>query len=130
MKEKFSQEYAHYFSNHIDDDLNPSYATWSEMMDIATKIEIGKATAGTFRPEHFLFGSPHLLRHFHMLFNGMLQHSYIPTDFLNGTITPVVKDAQGDVSTTSNYRGITLSCLPAKLFEFLIQKKNPTSSWV
>ena len=39
-------------------------------------------------------------------------------------VTPIVKDSQGDVSDTSNYRGITLSCLPAKLFEFTVQLKT------
>ena len=53
----------------------------------------------------------------------MLQHSYVPLEFLRGTLTPIVKDSQGDVSDVSNYRGITLSCLPAKLFEFVIQNK-------
>ena len=73
------------------------------MLDIAKKIQLGKATAGILRPEHFLFGAPELLRHLQMLFNGMLQHSYVPTDFLKGTISPIVKDSQGDVSSTSNY---------------------------
>ena len=97
------------------------------MLDIALNIRAGKSTAGLLRPEHFLFGSPDLLRHLQILFNGMLQHSYVPTAFLNGTITPIVKDFQGDVgntANTANYCGITLSCLPAKLFEFLIQKKT------
>ena len=54
----------------------------------------------------------------------MLQHGFVPTDFLGGTISPIVKDSQGDVSDTSNYRGITLSSLPSKLFEFAIQLKT------
>ena len=54
----------------------------------------------------------------------MIQHSYVPTQFLSGTISPIVKDSQGDVSQPSNYRGITLSCLPAKLFEYAIQAKT------
>ena len=94
------------------------------MLDIASKIKAGKATAGLLRPEHFLYGSPELLRHFQILFNGMIQHSYVPSAFLTGTITPFIKDSQGDASSTSNYRGITLSCLPAKLFEVLIQMKT------
>ena len=58
------------------------------------------------------------------ILSGMLQHSYVPSDFLSGVITPIVKDSQGDITSPSNYRGITLSCLPAKLFEFLIQIKT------
>ena len=45
-------------------------------------------------------------------------------DFLKGTITPIVKNPQGDMSDPSNYRGITLGCLPAKLFEFAVQLKT------
>ena len=41
-----------------------------------------------------------------------------------GTISPIIKDSQGDISDPTNYRGITLSSLPSKLFEFAIQKKT------
>ena len=119
MKDIFDRDYVKYHSDHKDDDIKP-YVTWSDMLDIAAKIKVGKASAGILRPEHFLFGAPELLRHIQILFNGMLQHSYIPTPFLKGTITPVVKDSQGDMSSPSNYRGITLSCLPAKLFELIV----------
>ena len=124
LKEKFEREYRTYYSQHIDDVISPYYASWSDMLDIAAKIQLGKGSAGVLRPEHFIFGSPELMRHLQILFNGMIQHSYIPSHFLKGTISPIVKDFQGDVSSPSNYRGITLSCLPAKLFEFLIQKKT------
>ena len=124
LKEKFHAEFHDYYDTHINDNISPYYATWSDMLDIAAKIKLGKATAGLLRPEHFLFGSVNLLCHLQILFNGMLQHSYVPSAFLAGVITPIVKDSQGDVSSTANYRGITLSCLPAKLFEFLIQKKT------
>lgn len=124
LKEKFDGVYAKYYTDHIDDDISPFYVTWPEMIDIAANIKVGKASAGAIKSEHFLCGSPDLLRHLQMLFNGMLQHSYVPTEFLSGTISPIVKDSQGDVSQPSNYRGITLSCLPAKLFELVIQKKT------
>ena len=94
------------------------------MLDIASKIKLGKSSAGAIHPEHIIYGAPELMCHFQLLFNGMLQHGFVPTDFLRGTITPIVKDNQGDVSSTSNYRGITLSCLPAKMFEFAIQIKT------
>ena len=124
MKEKFDETYAKYFSDHITDDISPYFLSWSEMTDIAAKIQLGKSTSGMCKPEHVLHGSPTLLCHFHLLFNGLIQHGYVPADFLRGTITPIVKDSQGDISDPSNYRGITLSCLPAKLFEFAIQIKT------
>ena len=53
----------------------------------------------------------------------MIQHGTVPGDFLLGTITPIVKDNQGDLSDCNNYRGITLGNLFAKLFEFAIDLK-------
>ena len=94
------------------------------MMNIAAKVQLGKSSSGICKPEHVLYGSPTLMCHFQLLFNGLIQHGYVPTDFLKGTITPIVKDPQGDIADPSNYRGITLSCLPAKLFEFAIQQKT------
>ena len=101
-----------------------TYLSWSDMIEIAGKIKVGKATAGIIRPQHFIHGGPRLLQHFQILFNGMFQHGFVPTEFLKGTISPIVKDSQGDTSDTSNYRGITLSSLPSKLFEFAIQLKT------
>ena len=123
LKNEFNQSFARYYTDHRNDSINPYLVTWSEMIDVAANIKAGKSTAGSLRPEHFLLGSGELLRHLQTLFNAMLQHSYVPTDFLRGTISPIVKDSQGDMSDTSNYRGITLSCLPAKLFEYIVQAK-------
>ena len=53
----------------------------------------------------------------------MIQHGCVVGDFLKGTITPVVKDAEGDVSDPSNYRPITLGSLFSKLFEKAIDLK-------
>ena len=124
LKKKFEEEYSHYFSQHINDSISPYFISWSEMMDIVAKIKLGKSSSGTSKPEHVFFGSPVLVCHLQLLFNGLIQHGYVPTEFLKGTITPIVKDPQGDVSDPANYRGITLSCLPAKLFEFAIQLKT------
>ena len=53
----------------------------------------------------------------------MIQHGIIVDDFLRGTITPIVKDSQGDVSDSNIYRGITLGGLFFKLFEFAFDAK-------
>ena len=120
LKQSFFESFSTY-ETHITDDLSPYYLNWQDMIIIASKIKVWKANAGVIKPEHFLNGSPKLLVHFFNLFNGMIQHGYVPTDFLKGTISPIVKDSQGDISDTKNYRGITLGSLPAKLFEFAIQ---------
>ena len=124
MKNDFHDSFTDFFNNHINDDINSDFLSWTDMIDIARKIKLGKATAGLIRPEHFIHGCPSLMRHFQILFNSMIQHGFVPTDFLRGYISPIVKDSNGDVSDVSNYRGITLGCLPAKLFEFAIKKKT------
>ena len=93
------------------------------MLVVMTNVKMGKSSAGMIRPEHLIYGSEKLVCHLQLLFNGMLQHGCIVQDFLNGTITPVVKDSGGDMSDTSNYRPITLCSLLAKLFEKAIDIK-------
>jgi len=50
----------------------------------------------------------------------------VPDGFGVGIIVPIVKNRLGDVSSTSNYRGITLSPLLSKLFEHCILSKYST----
>ena len=59
----------------------------------------------------------------HRLFNGLLSHSYVPSEFLQGTITPTIKNVSGDCSDPNNYRGITLSPCLAQLFEYTLLSK-------
>ena len=124
LKNEFYEKFNSYFHESLHSDIMQHYLSWSDMIEIASKIKLGKATAGIVRPEHFLFGGPRLLQHLQILFNAMIQHGFVPTDFLKGTVSPIVKDNEGDLSDTSNYRGITLSSLPSKLFEFAIQLKT------
>ena len=71
LKDEFTNSFSTYFSNHINDDIMSSYLTWSDMVELATKIKIGKATVGFVKPQHFIHGGPRLLQHFQILFNGM-----------------------------------------------------------
>ena len=64
-----------------------------------------------------------LLVHLHILFNSMLNHGYVPHEFLCGTITPVIKDRNGDASSPSNYRPVSLGVLFAQLIEYLMLSK-------
>ena len=124
LKDEFQMKFSSYLSKCKDDSLTAHYLSWSEMVDIAVRIKLGKSSSGSCKPEHIIHGCSELLTHFHLLFNGLIQHGFVPTDFLRGSITPIVKDMQGDTSSSSNYRPITLGCLPAKLFEFAIKHKT------
>ena len=87
------------------------------MLTVMSKLKIGKASASFVKAEHILYGSPKLAWHLHLLFNAMIQHSYVPQEFLNGVITPLIKDTEGDHSDPKNYRGLTLGVVFSYLFE-------------
>ena len=53
----------------------------------------------------------------------MLQHSFIPSPLLRGNITPLVKDRDGDLSNSGNFRPITLSSIFVQMFETLEKAK-------
>ena len=57
------------------------------------------------------------------LFNSMMAHFYVPTQFRFGTIVPIVKDRNGNASDVNNYRGITISAMPSKVFEHMLKIK-------
>ena len=70
------------------------------MLDMSHKLKAGKATATFVKYENILFGLPKLMLHLHILFNSLIQHSYVPHEFLVGVITPLVKDSEEDNSST------------------------------
>ena len=73
------------------------------MFNVMSKLETGKASGSSIKAKHILCGSPQLTVHLHLLFNSMIQHGYVPTDFLKGIMTPKVQDAEGDTNSLDNY---------------------------
>jgi len=55
-----------------------------------------------------------------LLFNAMLIHGVVPTMFGAGIIIPLIKGNNMDGSSSSNYRGITLSVHIFKVLEMCI----------
>ena len=123
LKSEFHERFRTYFDSHINDSIASYYLSWSDMTEVMSKLKTGKASSGEIRPEHILHGSVKLAFHLQLLFNAMIQHGIVVDDFLMGTITPIIKDTQGDVSDSANYRGITLGGLYSKLFEFALDLK-------
>jgi hypothetical protein len=55
------------------------------------------------------------------LFNLILKHGYVPSDFGRGIIIiPIVRDKCGNVCDADNYRGITVSPIITSIFESCI----------
>ena len=120
LREQFEHEYRQYFAEHAQDSLIPHLFSWSDMLDAVFSLKVGKAASTFVKAEHVFLGSPELLCYLHLLFNALLSHSYLPFDFLCGTISPIIKDSNGDSTDSSNYRPITLGPTFSQLFEHLL----------
>ena len=123
LREKFVREFDSYRSSRINDSIVPDLLSWSDMINAVLKMKIGKATSTFLKTEHIFNGCPELLRYLLILFNGMISHSYLPHEFLLGTISPIIKDSNGDVSDPNNYRPVTLGPCLAQLFEYCLLDK-------
>ena len=71
--------------------------------------------------EHIINVGDQLYVHVCMLFNALLAHSFVPSDFCTrGIIVPLLKSKHGDATRVDMYRGITLSSVLSKLFEMVL----------
>ena len=123
LKNKFEPIFKSYYDDHVNESINPFLFTWDDMLNAVIKLKLGKATGSFITAYHVFHGSPKLLIHLHILFNSLLCHGYVPHEFLCSTITPVIKDRNGDASSPSNYRPVSLGVVFSQLFEYLLLAK-------
>ena len=50
-------------------------------------------------------------------------YGFVPDEFGKGLLIPLLKDDNGDASQCDNYRGITLSGVISKVFEYALLEK-------
>ena len=86
LRYHFYTEYQAYLDVRGSDSLTQFYFSWEEMLAALGKIKSGKASRGFVKSQHVFLGSPKLAVHLNILFNGIVQHSFVPQEFLNGTI--------------------------------------------
>ena len=84
-------------------------------------LKLGKASGPDgLCSENLLNAHPKLVTLLCALFRSMLLHKYVPIEFGQGIIIPLIKDKTGDSSSLNNYRAITLIPVISKLFEHII----------
>ena len=95
-----------------------------EMLDKCIQnLKCGKAGGPDgLTAEHILHAHPLVISHLCALFRSMIVHSYVPDNFGQGTIIPLIKDKSGDFDKVDNYRGITLIPVVSKLLESVLLK--------
>ena len=123
LNERFAAKYQEYEANHdISCDCKSNYISPLNVIDALGSMKCNKsADENGISAEHFHFAPLSLLLRFTALFNEMIRHSFVPKEFKSGFMIPIVKDPRGNKSDPSNYRGITISPIPSKLFEHVLK---------
>ena len=77
--------------------------------------------------EHFKYGKDIVSEYITPLFNQILESKSVPAAFKTGILTPVLKKDK-DSCLVNSYRGITVTAVMGKLFEYyLLEKLNLTN---
>ena len=123
LNKKFEEKYEAFCRSHEEDcNCNPFSISLSNVMDAICGMKSGKsADEEGISAEHLHHAPLNLFIRLTCLFNFMLNHSFVPKQFRFGCLIPIIKDNQGNKSDTNNYRGITISPIPSKLFEHCLK---------
>jgi len=70
--------------------------------------------------EHLMYGGSDIVVHLTLLFNSMLRHCFVPSDFCQGMVLPLLKCKHGDTTDVNMYRGIAISPVISKVFELIL----------
>ena len=74
--------------------------------------------------DHVIHGTRKLHVLMSQLLNTMLVHGFAPDSFLLCTVTSIPKNNRKSLNDSSNYRGIALSSIIGKVFDWIILKHN------
>jgi hypothetical protein len=106
-------------ANHCND--KDRVVTFDEVCNSLKWLKSNKGDGDrNFMSNHLLFSCDKFLHQLAQLFTAILTHGYQPQDLLLGTIESIPKDSKGNVSNSSNYRGITLCNSVLKLYDIIV----------
>ena len=74
-------------------------------------------------PQHLINAHPVLFVLLSLLFTCCFKHSFLPDELLRVMLVPIIKDKNGDISSSNNYRPISLSTIFSKVLESIMLKK-------
>ena len=72
--------------------------------------------------EHLKYAHPIVMLSLVTMFNVCFKFGYVPEEFSDGSVMPLVKNKMNSRSDISNYRPITIVCVLSKMFNFCINK--------
>ena len=77
--------------------------------------------------DHVIYGTDTLHKYISYLFSSMLCHGYSPDNFVVSTIVSIPKNKHKSLNDSENYRGIALSSILGKIFDWIILLKDRKS---
>lgn len=97
--------------------------TEEEVKKGISKLKTGKAAdENGITTEHIKYAGNAIILIYIDIFEQMLLETEIPDSFKKGVITPVLKKGK-DPRNTENYRGITVTSIHGKIFEYVLLEK-------
>jgi len=103
---------------------NMSYHTQitvSMLEKCTSNLKRNKATClDNISSKHLLHAGPHINVHLSLLFNSIIHHCFVPSEFCMDIIHPLLKNKHGDATDINMYRGITISPVTSKVFESVL----------
>jgi hypothetical protein len=103
-------------SSHADCTIN-----LHDLISAVSRLKAHKNDGGTgLTSDHIINAGNDCYVHMAMLFSAIIAHGTVPDSFLYSTIVPIPKGKHGNVSDSSNFRGITLSSIYGKLFDNIV----------
>ena len=123
LNSRFASRYEKFANEHRDKcDCGIYNVSVANVIDAVCSMKQGKSPDDDgIHAEHFIYAPIDLLMRLTTLFNLMLSHAFVPHQFRFGTMIPIIKDKQQSNADVNNYRGITISPLPSKLFEHVLK---------
>jgi len=116
LKANFQQQFDRY-----PDSSSLLYCSVDLVDSCVRQLKRGKAAGhDELTTEHLLYAHPILTVLLTLLFNILVVYGKVPLDFGKGIIIPLVKNLEGDKTSSNNYRGITISPVLSKVCELLL----------
>ena len=95
--------------------------------DVVQAVKLIKPGKGDgdrgFTSDHIINGNTKLFVILSLLFQCMIVHGFSPSLMLSSTIISIPKDKRGDLTTSDNYRGISLCNSLCKVFDTILINK-------
>lgn len=97
----------------------------NDVLSAVKKLQGSKSDGSTeVMSDHIINAGKKLSVYLSLLFTSMLHHGMSPQGMLNGTMVPIPKGRWANLTTSDNFRAITLSSIFSKIIDVIVMSKE------